>query len=85
MTEQVAEFLRSSQKFCPSRKLEMSLVLSAEEKVPFGEFLSPSQKFCPSFYCRRGNRTYEIYDRALVAPTYPVEAGIRSNVVPLKG
>ena len=26
-----------------------------------------------------------VYDRAVVAPTYPVEAGIRTNVVPTQG
>ena len=49
----------------------------------FWRIFESLSKFCPSFYCRRGNRIFDRYDRALVAPTYPVAAGLRSSVVPL--
>ena len=32
---------------------------------------------------KRNGNPYWVYDRAVVAPTYPIGAGIRSNVVPL--
>ena len=47
------------------------------------EFLRFSQKFCPSFHYEEKWKSYWVYDRAVVAPTYPIGAGIRSNVVPL--
>ena len=45
-------------------------------------FWVPLKNSVPVSIVEGGNRIYEIYDRALVAPTYPVESGIRSNVVP---
>ena len=47
------------------------------------EFLRSSQKFCPSFHYEEKWKSYWVYNRAIVAPTYPIGAGIRSNVVPL--
>ena len=52
------------------------------ERTLRAEFLRSSQKFCPSFHYEGKWKSYWEYDRTLVAPTYPVKAGIMSNVGP---
>ena len=54
-----------------------------ENSPTSNEFLRSSQKFCPSFHYEGKRKFYWVYDRAVVAPMYPIGAGIRSNVVPL--
>lgn len=46
-------------------------------------FLDALKKICPSFYFKEKWKSHLVYDRAVVAPTDPVEPGIRSNVVPI--
>ena len=77
------EFLRSSQKLFPSWKFWNIFSLGFLRKDSSREFFSPSQKFCPYFYCKKKEILWE-NDRTFVAPTYPVDEGIMSNVVPLR-
>ena len=81
------KFWGLSQNLCPSLKLfEMiSIRMGLKSLLIFILFVGcrsslmnfeiSSRKFCPSFYF------LGLYDRAVGAPTYLVEVGIRSNIV----
>jgi len=51
--EQIMEFLRSSQKFCPSCKSQSNFSLGLLKRSFFWEFFSSSQKFCPVSIVKR--------------------------------
>jgi len=81
----LVEFLRPSQKFCPSYHFWYFQILTCMHKVfLYGIFESLSKILSQFPFLRKMKILWE-YDRAVVAPTYLVEAGIRSNVVPLSG
>ena len=90
------EFLRSSQKFYPSCKLDyrnfwdslkanirriLVFCFDLLKKSNFKWIFEILSKILSQFPLWREMEIFWVYDRAVVAPTYPIGAGIRSNVV----
>ena len=67
--------------FCPCFSFDKPPVFNIVTTISIIKFWRLPQNFAPVSVLKIW-KTYGKDDRALMAPTYPVEAGIRSNVVP---